>query len=57
MILGGWWLDANLLLLAGIIMFGHSGMDRVFGYGLKHTDSFSNTHLGRIGKTKPRIFA
>ncbi len=36
--------------LAGLILFGHSSMDRMFGYGLKYTDSFQNTHLGFIGK-------
>lgn len=36
--------------LAGIILFAHSSMDRVFGYGLKFSDSFNNTHLGFIGK-------
>jgi hypothetical protein len=35
---------------AGWIMFGHSAMDRCFGYGLKYTDDFKNTHLGRIGR-------
>lgn len=39
-----------LLTLAGIILFGHSAMDRIFGYGLKYNDDFKNTHLGRIGK-------
>jgi hypothetical protein len=29
---------------------GHSSLDRVFGYGLKHEDAFQNTHLGRIGR-------
>jgi hypothetical protein len=38
------------LLFAGTILFGHSAMDRCFGYGLKYTDSFKNTHLGAIGK-------
>ena len=37
--------------LAGLILFGHSSMDRVMGYGLKHTDSFQHTHLGVIGKS------
>lgn len=37
---------------AAIIMFAHISFDRVFGYGLKHTDSFTNTHLGVIGKHK-----
>jgi len=38
------------LQLAGLILFGHSSMDRALGYGLKYSDSFQNTHLGRIGK-------
>ena len=38
------------LQFAGLILFGHSSMDRVLGYGLKHSDSFQNTHLGVIGK-------
>ncbi|MES2133338.1 MAG: DUF4260 domain-containing protein [Bacteroidota bacterium] len=40
------------LQLAGIILFAHSSMDRMFGYGLKYSDSFHNTHLGMIGKNK-----
>lgn len=32
--------------LAGIILFSHSAMDRIFGYGLKFSDSFKHTHLG-----------
>ena len=36
--------------LIGIILFSHASMDRIFGYGLKYFDSFSNTHLGIIGK-------
>ncbi|MBI5839058.1 MAG: DUF4260 domain-containing protein [Chloroflexi bacterium] len=39
------------LQLAGLILFGHSSMDRVLGYGLKHSDSFQHTHLGMIGKS------
>jgi hypothetical protein len=38
------------LVLAGVILYGHSAMDRVMGYGLKFPDDFKNTHLGRIGK-------
>lgn len=38
--------------LAGIILFSHSSMDRIFGYGLKYTENFSKTHLGIIGKHK-----
>ena len=41
---GNSWLE-----LAGIIMFGHSSLDRMLGYGLKYSDSFQHTHLGWIG--------
>lgn len=40
------------LQFAGLLLFGHSAMDRVFGYGLKYPDDFRNTHLGWIGKPK-----
>lgn len=39
-------------MLAGIILFGHASLDRIFGYGLKFGDSFQHTHLGWIGKMK-----
>jgi hypothetical protein len=32
--------------LVGIIIFGHSSLDRIFGYGLKYPDSFKHMHLG-----------
>lgn len=35
--------------LAGLVLFGHSAMDRAFGYGLKYEDHFQHTHLGWIG--------
>lgn len=38
-----------VLQLAGMIILGHSSLDRIFGYGLKHRDSFQHTHLGWIG--------
>jgi len=38
------------LQLTGLILFGHSSMDRALGYGLKYSDSFQNTHLGLIGR-------
>jgi hypothetical protein len=37
------------LQLAGLILFGHSSMDRVLGYSLKYPDAFKHTHLGIIG--------
>jgi hypothetical protein len=42
------------LQLAGIILFGHASMDRIFGYGLKYEDSFKHTHLGWIGGAESR---
>lgn len=45
----GIWFHSSLLALAGVILFGHSAMDRIFGYGLKFDDHFKNTHLGWIG--------
>lgn len=47
----GIFLQMHVLSLIGIILFGHSSMDRMFGYGLKYNDSFKNTHLGPIGKS------
>jgi len=40
------------LQLAGVILFGHSSMDRIWDYGLKYPDSFQHTHLGMIGKAE-----
>ncbi len=46
----GYGLDNSMLLISGVILFGHSSMDRFFGYGLKYTSGFKNTHLGTIGE-------
>lgn len=46
----GCYLHIPSLQLAGLVLFGHSAMDRALGYGLKHEDSFQHTHLGWIGK-------
>jgi hypothetical protein len=48
-VLGGV-LHVPRLQVAGLIMLGHSSFDRVLGYGLKYTDSFQHTHLGRVGR-------
>lgn len=48
--LAGFYLNQPVMQLTGIIMFGHSSFDRLFGYGLKYSDSFKHTHLGQIGK-------
>ncbi len=41
-----------LLAALGALWLGHCGFDRLLGYGLKSRESFSDTHLGRIGKAK-----
>ena len=48
--LAGFILNDQWTQIAGIILFGHSAMDRVFGYGLKMNEGFKYTHLGTIGK-------
>lgn len=48
----GHYADAPLIILAGTILFGHSSMDRLFGYGLKTFQGFKYTHLGIIGKDR-----
>src|SRR5271170_604818 len=35
--------------LLGLILFGHSSLDRFLGYGLKYNEGFAFTHLGQIG--------
>src|SRR5690606_11775053 len=47
----GWQSGNDWIYLSGIILFGHSSMDRAFGYGLKYPDTFQHTHLGWIGKS------
>jgi len=46
----GCYFKIETLQLTGIILFSHSSMDRIFGYGLKYESGFKYTHLGEIGK-------
>jgi hypothetical protein len=46
----GSYFKIEYLQLAGIILFSHSAIDRIFGYGLKYEKGFKYTHLGEIGK-------
>lgn len=41
---------APTILSVGFIWCAHIGFDRALGYGLKYSDGFSFTHLGRIGR-------
>jgi Domain of unknown function (DUF4260) len=34
----------------GMVLFGHSSLDRFAGYGLKYNEGFKFTSLGKIGK-------
>lgn len=40
--------DSDIALVGSIILFAHASMDRFLGYGLKYSDSFRHTHLGKI---------
>jgi hypothetical protein len=44
--------STSLLLQLALIWFGHIGVDRLLGYGLKLPSSFQDTHLGRIGRNR-----
>jgi len=46
----GIYFENEVIQFIGIILFAHSVMDRVFGYGLKCFSGFQDTHLGKIGK-------
>jgi hypothetical protein len=48
--LGGLYTNHPAVEYAGLILFGHSCMDRGMGYGLKYFSGFSDTHLGKIGR-------
>lgn len=47
--LAGVFIDSSVAMLAGTVLFGHSSMDRLFGYGMKYFTGFHHTHLGIIG--------
>ncbi|TMM58369.1 DUF4260 family protein [Maribacter algarum] len=46
----GVYLSSPVVQLMGVILFAHSAMDRIMGYGLKYDKGFKYTHLGEIGK-------
>jgi hypothetical protein len=46
----GWLLAMPVMLALGVLWLGHSGFDRMLGYGLKLSSGFQDTHLGRIGR-------
>lgn len=48
LILLGVYLANDIAYLTGVIVLGHSALDRLLGFGLKYTDSFKHTHLGKL---------
>jgi hypothetical protein len=50
----GLYLRVTALQAAGLLLLGHSSLDRALGYGLKYPDSFQHTHLGQIGRAEGR---
>ncbi len=47
--MAGLYIESDPWMFAGLVLVGHSAMDRIFGYGLKYADDFKHTHLGWIG--------
>ena len=41
---------APAMLPIALIWINHIGVDRLLGFGLKYSDGFGFTHLGRVGK-------
>jgi hypothetical protein len=48
----GYFANVELLLSTGILLFAHASFDRIWGYGLKYTTGFKDTHLGSLEKRK-----
>ncbi|AWH84017.1 DUF4260 domain-containing protein [Flavobacterium album] len=51
--IAGIYLENEWMQLAGVMLFAHSSMDRMFGYGLKYEEGFKFTHLGNLETKKP----
>ncbi len=49
----GLWNGSPLVQALALVWLAHIGMDRALGYGLKHDDGFTHTHLGIIGTGVP----
>lgn len=44
----GFFMQNEIVILIGLIIFGHAAFDRMLGFGLKYNDSFKHTHLGTL---------
>jgi hypothetical protein len=49
----GFGMESPLTLSIAMIWLAHIGFDRALGYGLKYASGFTDTHLGRLGRTFP----
>ncbi len=47
----------DTLLPIALLWINHIGIDRMMGYGLKYSNGFGWTHLGRLGKQRKSIQA
>lgn len=43
-------IHARGLMPIALIWINHIGVDRLLGFGLKYSDGFAFTHLGRVGR-------
>jgi hypothetical protein len=41
-------LEGLALLIAGVVLVAHIGMDRLSGFGLKYATGFKDTHSQRV---------
>ena len=53
----GFLMGSHVWLLVVLIWSAHVGFDRALGYGLKYSEGFGFTHLGRIGREARLIAA
>lgn len=48
----GWLTHRPLALALGAVWFGHVGLDRLLGFGLKYDEGFGLTHLGPLARSR-----
>lgn len=46
--LAGYFASEPIMIFIGLLLFGHSALDRMLGYGLKYETGFKHTHLGEL---------
>ena len=52
----GIYFEIEMLKLTGVILFAHSSLDRLFGYGLKYPDNFKKHTFRRNRKIEWKHF-